>query len=412
MLRKESSIMSPSNAFAELSDARYVLVTPAKDEEDNLPNLIDSVVNQDIKPVAWFIVDDASTDRTQQIVRDASVQYPWIHLVTLTQEHTYDLGEHYSMVCMKGFEAALHCCEDAGQQVDYIALSDTDMIYPKGYFANCIRFLQNNPEFGIVSGTVLVRQDGETAASEERRIPLGNKVPRGTGRVWRWEAFVQTGGYILTRSPDTVSNVMAQLKGWGIRELSDVACFQTRGTSAKNGVWPGYFNRGQRHYYVGMNPLQILNAMIALIIIARPKNCVIKALALFCGYAKSFIRRDERLQDAEVGNYLGSYRRMLRNHGCKEKYYHLMPGFNSRLDSPQAAILRVKLKHLDEWIEQRRQNTEFYSRLLSEVEGIKVPYVEHHNDHVFNYRGMHLTPLSKAYRMTFGGGLSENIASV
>jgi len=76
---------------------------------------------------------------------------------------------------------------------------------------------------------------------------------------------------------------------------------------------------------------------------------------------------------------------MLRNHGCKEKYYHLIPGFNSRLDELQAAVLRVKLRYLDEWIGQRRRNAGLYSQFLTEVEGVEPPYVASASYHIFNY---------------------------
>lgn len=77
--------------------------------------------------------------------------------------------------------------------------------------------------------------------------------------------------------------------------------------------------------------------------------------------------------------------KILRNHGCKEKYYHLIHGFNSRLDSLQAAILRVKLRHLDQWIAQRCQKASFYSRLLSDIGGIEPPYTAPYSHHIFNY---------------------------
>ena len=75
----------------------------------------------------------------------------------------------------------------------------------------------------------------------------------------------------------------------------------------------------------------------------------------------------------------------LRNHGCKEKYYHLIPGFNSRLDSLQAAVLRVKLKHVDKWIEKRRQKVALYSRLLSQINGVEPPFEARYSYHIFNY---------------------------
>ena len=76
---------------------------------------------------------------------------------------------------------------------------------------------------------------------------------------------------------------------------------------------------------------------------------------------------------------------MLRNHGSKTSYYHLVPGFNSRLDAIQAAILRVKLKHLDKWNELRRSKASLYSRLLSQIDSVEPPYVEEHNKPSCNY---------------------------
>ncbi|MHB1041650.1 MAG: DegT/DnrJ/EryC1/StrS family aminotransferase [Eubacteriales bacterium] len=77
--------------------------------------------------------------------------------------------------------------------------------------------------------------------------------------------------------------------------------------------------------------------------------------------------------------------RMLRNHGSRERYYHLVHGFNSRLDNLQAAVLRVKLKYLDEWILARQRVATLYAWLLSEVEGMGLPYIVPEGNHVFNY---------------------------
>ena len=72
--------------------------------------------------------------------------------------------------------------------------------------------------------------------------------------------------------------------------------------------------------------------------------------------------------DAAVAKRLG----MLRNYGQKEKYQHMFRGFNRRLDTLQAAVLRTKLKRLDEWNEARRQHAKSYSRLLAQS-GLVVP---------------------------------------
>ena len=76
---------------------------------------------------------------------------------------------------------------------------------------------------------------------------------------------------------------------------------------------------------------------------------------------------------------------MLRRHGCKQKYYHLEPGFNSRLDELQAAILRVKMGYLDEWIDKRQRHANLYLRVLDNVAGIHPPFVMSDCTHIFNY---------------------------
>jgi dTDP-4-amino-4,6-dideoxygalactose transaminase len=77
--------------------------------------------------------------------------------------------------------------------------------------------------------------------------------------------------------------------------------------------------------------------------------------------------------------------RILRVHGSKTTYQHVMHGFNSRLDALQAAILRVKLKHLDRWNELRRSKTAIYTRLLSQVNDVEPPYFDRYSKSSCNY---------------------------
>jgi dTDP-4-amino-4,6-dideoxygalactose transaminase len=67
--------------------------------------------------------------------------------------------------------------------------------------------------------------------------------------------------------------------------------------------------------------------------------------------------------------------RMLRNYGSERKYHHGLPGTNSRLDSIQAAVLRPKLRRLDEWNERRRAVASRYLEELTDVEDLTLPGV-------------------------------------
>ncbi|MDD4201269.1 MAG: DegT/DnrJ/EryC1/StrS family aminotransferase [Candidatus Pacebacteria bacterium] len=78
--------------------------------------------------------------------------------------------------------------------------------------------------------------------------------------------------------------------------------------------------------------------------------------------------------------------RLLRNHGSspKEKYLNLTIGMNSRLDSLQAAILRVKLKHLLKWNKERKKRADYYNQSLKKIKEIILPKIKEENVHVFN----------------------------
>jgi len=75
---------------------------------------------------------------------------------------------------------------------------------------------------------------------------------------------------------------------------------------------------------------------------------------------------------------------MLRNYGQKQKYMHELVGYNSRLDDVQAAVLRIKLRHLDKWNEMRRKNAKIYNELLSNVPQLKLPTEGAGRKHVYH----------------------------
>lgn len=75
--------------------------------------------------------------------------------------------------------------------------------------------------------------------------------------------------------------------------------------------------------------------------------------------------------------------KLLRNHGSPQRYRHDIIGYNSRLDEIQAAILRVKLKHIDEFNQSRRDIADLYTQGLSAT-GIKTPHQNNYSRHVFH----------------------------
>ena len=75
---------------------------------------------------------------------------------------------------------------------------------------------------------------------------------------------------------------------------------------------------------------------------------------------------------------------VVRAHGSKPKYFHKLVGGNFRLDTVQAAVVLVKLAHLDGWSEGRRQNAARYDELLGGLEQVKTPVIREGNSSIFN----------------------------
>jgi dTDP-4-amino-4,6-dideoxygalactose transaminase len=91
---------------------------------------------------------------------------------------------------------------------------------------------------------------------------------------------------------------------------------------------------------------------------------------------------------------------MFANHGQKEKYYYESIGINSRLDSIQAAILRVNLRRLSTYNEKRQAVAQFYNQAFREIEHITIPHLAPYTTHVYHQ-----------YTLRVKNGLREKLIS-
>ncbi|PKR81079.1 transcriptional regulator [Brumimicrobium salinarum] len=92
-------------------------------------------------------------------------------------------------------------------------------------------------------------------------------------------------------------------------------------------------------------------------------------------------------QDEQLAEKLA----MVANHGQSKRYYHDMVGCNSRLDSIQAAVLRIKLNLLDEYIDARREAADYYDSRFKNIDALTIPYRAQNTKHVFHQYTLQLT---------------------
>jgi glycosyltransferase involved in cell wall biosynthesis len=275
----------------------YILVTPCKNEEDSLPTLAESVINQTIQPKLWVIVDDGSTDRTPEILQKLTVKYNWIQMIKLI-EKPRDLGAHVAHVYRSGFDYAINYCANIHLEYEFIGSVDADIILYNDYFESLIYELKRNPNLGICSGHM-----GNIVNEEIIWSDFRNDLPNGGARLWQKKCFQNTGGYLLTCSPDSVSNVKAIIKGWETRNFDHIKAISTRPYSSAEGQWKGYKILGANNYFIGYTPIHIILKGIKLLYSKSGYFKTGVGVAYICGYFREFFKKSPRIEDAEILNY-------------------------------------------------------------------------------------------------------------
>jgi Glycosyltransferases, probably involved in cell wall biogenesis len=293
----------------------YILVTPCKNEEESLPKLAESVIEQEIPPVLWVIVDDGSTDKTPEILREMCLSYPWIKSIRLN-EKPRDLGVHVSYVYRTGFDTAIDYCRKNNLKYDYIASVDADIVLDIDYYFSLIEEFELDPKLGICSGYIGNIINDTVVWSSYRE-----DLPSGGARLWKRECFEDTGGFLLTCSPDSVSNVKAKLRGWNTRQFLKTKAISTRPYSSAQGQWKGYKKLGSNNYFIGYSPLHILLKGVKLLYNKKGYHKPGMGIAYIMGYYIDFILRKPQIEDDEILNYYKNKR--LKEIICSKMFIHV-----------------------------------------------------------------------------------------
>lgn len=235
-----------------MTSGNYLIVTPCKNEEKFIPNLAKSIIDQTIKPKLWFIYEDGSTDNTYEKICDLSKNYDWIY-VKKGEKFKRDVSFHYSDIVDTSIKEAKQICRNKDINIDYIGLIDADMVLDNDFFEKIIEKFDSNPKLGIASGSVIYKE-GSNQIMEKGR----DDHPNGGLRVWRRNCFIETGGFPRSYSADSVSNILARLKGWETRKYNDILGIHLRKTNSAEGLWKGYKIRGESDHYRDYHPAYIL----------------------------------------------------------------------------------------------------------------------------------------------------------
>ena len=272
---------------------RYIVVTPCKNEGENLPNLIQSIVGQTVRPSLWVIVDDGSTDETPTIIKAAAGKYKWILNIRL-DHNKRDIGLHLARVMKKGFDLANKYCMKNNIDYSYLGNVDGDITLEHTFFENLIREFERDPKLGIASGTTK-HIVGDKIIYAKMRID----EPSGGHMVIRRECFEQCGGIPISYGCDGVLKAKARLRGWKTRRFEENIATEIRDSNTAEGYWKGFFYQGKTSYYINLNPLHVLFRMAKYSL----NGPYYAGIAYLLGYLSDFFNGSNKIDDAEIRTY-------------------------------------------------------------------------------------------------------------
>jgi len=261
---------------------KYVLITPARNEERFIAKTLDSVVAQTLLPARWIIVNDGSTDRTAEIVESYAKRYPWIELIHRSQRPDRNFAGKAD-----AFNAGFERVRSVPFEV--IGNIDADISFDRDYFEFLVGKFFEFPGLGV-AGTPM-----EEANYQALKDSFYNENDVfGACQLFRRACFEEVGGYtpIKWGGIDWVAVRTARLNGWQTRSFHEKLFYHHRQMGATDSnTWKARFDYGRKDYFLGNHPLwQIFR--VGFQMMKRPY--LLGGLLLLSGYFYSFASRMER----------------------------------------------------------------------------------------------------------------------
>ena len=265
----------------------YAVITPVRDERENLPRLAASIAAQTELPRAWLIVDNGSQDGTPELARALADEHPWIRLLTVPGSTSAERGAPI----VRSLHAAIEAL--SADAPDFVVNLDADISFEPYYFERLLDRFDADASLGIASGSGFELEDG---AWRQRHV-TGSTV-WGASRVFRWACLQEILPFEERVAWDGIDEFKANARGWRTLAFEDLPFRHHRREGERDGAWRARRNQGHAAYYVGYRPWYlVLRALFN----ARREPA---SLGMIAGYLAAAIRREPRSHDADARAYL------------------------------------------------------------------------------------------------------------
>ena len=306
----------------------YYIIIPAHNEEAFIALTLESLISQTILPSKIVVVNDNSTDKTEEIVSAYAKKYSYITLVNTTSEAIHLPGSKVIQAFNKGLETV-------DDDYDFIVKADADLIFPENYFETIISHFKSDDKIGMVGGFAYIetrnkknnsdlnkkrvpedlRQKTESTEEKNKDWVLENLTDkdhiRGAFKAYRKETFKQIGGLKPAMGWDTVDELLCKFYNWKVVTDPSLKVKHLKPTGA-NYKKTARYKQGEAFYSLGYG--------FFITAIASAKLAMMKKKPfLFLDYIKGFWKAKSAKKPLLVSHEQAKFIRNYRWKKMKEK---------------------------------------------------------------------------------------------
>jgi glycosyltransferase involved in cell wall biosynthesis len=280
----------------ETSRARYIIISPVRNEEKYIEKTIQAVISQSLIPEAWILVNDGSTDRTEAIIRSYAGRYDWIRLISLADRGYGQPGGGI----VEAFNQGLRGIDAAGY--DFLVKLDGDVSFGVGYFEDIAGLFAANPRLGIAGGWVADFVNGRLRP----HVHPANHV-RGCIKAYRRECFREIGGLRPQLGWDGLDEMTAQLKGWETKSFRGIVVLHLRPMGAVGGALKAKLRDAKGACIMGYHPLFMVGRCLTRMVIDRPP--ILGGLTMLLGYVYFKVMAVKQVDDRRLVEFIRNQQR-------------------------------------------------------------------------------------------------------
>ncbi|WP_366184968.1 glycosyltransferase family A protein [Flavobacterium ovatum] len=271
----------------------YYLVIPTHNEEAFISLTLDSLVGQTVPPTKVIVVNDNSTDGTEEIVKSYAAKYPYITLVNKKSSAVHMPG---SKVIQAFHEGEKHIDD----KYDILVKIDADLIFPLNYFETIINHFKSDDRIGMAGGFCYIDKNGEFVLEN-----LTDKDHiRGALKAYRKETYKQIGGLKPAMGWDTVDELLCKFYNWKVVTDQSLKVKHLKPTGANYNKTARY-KQGEAFYTLGYG---FLITAIASAKLAMMKKKPLLFIDYITGFMKAKVAKTPLLVTAEQAKFIRKYR--------------------------------------------------------------------------------------------------------